>query len=337
MYKRQSLLHVDAHLRDFTVNALYFCPDSRRVVDGTGRGLADLRQRLLRTPLSPAATLGADPLRALRALRLAASLSFALDPGLWRALASPALRDDLSRRVSPQRVGAEVRKGLHGPHAARFAELLVESRLCEAAFPPQLPWRKRAEAHGLAALRLAAAAVPGAAWHQLAQAFVAPQLQEMGAAQREAFLEGLQAWGYGREVSRGLERLGGMQSALPALPMEEGAQAKAAEWMLEAGEEHWRVGLCVACAEEGRAAAVEEVVRHFEERLVRYFRVGPSLNGKELLERYEALRARPELLNPILKELRILELHHDLAGKELSPELRDEFIQVLINEPFSIL
>src|SRR2546423_10983456 len=68
----------DARRRDFTVNALYFDPVSEEVVDFHG-GLADIRKRTLRVIGDPATRYREDPVRMLRAVRLAAKLGLTPD------------------------------------------------------------------------------------------------------------------------------------------------------------------------------------------------------------------------------------------------------------------
>ncbi|KDD75799.1 hypothetical protein H632_c494p1 [Helicosporidium sp. ATCC 50920] len=82
----------DALRRDFTVNALFYNLHSRSVEDFTGRGLADLRRGLIKTPLPPKETFLDDPLRVLRALRFGARLGFDLDDDLLVAAADEEVR-----------------------------------------------------------------------------------------------------------------------------------------------------------------------------------------------------------------------------------------------------
>jgi tRNA nucleotidyltransferase/poly(A) polymerase len=63
----------DACRRDLTINSLFYNVNTGMVEDYCGRGLADLRQGVIRTPLPPFTTLLDDPLRVLRAIRLVAS------------------------------------------------------------------------------------------------------------------------------------------------------------------------------------------------------------------------------------------------------------------------
>jgi len=73
----------DARRRDFTVNALYYDPATEEVIDFHG-GLADLKKRTLRMIGDPETRFREDPVRMLRAVRLAAKLGLTID-GATRA------------------------------------------------------------------------------------------------------------------------------------------------------------------------------------------------------------------------------------------------------------
>ena len=64
-------LQVNAEARDFTVNALYYDPFNRLLLDYVG-GAHDCRLRRLRTVAEPHASFAEDPCRLLRAVRHAA-------------------------------------------------------------------------------------------------------------------------------------------------------------------------------------------------------------------------------------------------------------------------
>ncbi|MGH7611703.1 MAG: CCA tRNA nucleotidyltransferase [Candidatus Dormibacteria bacterium] len=123
----------DAGRRDFTINALLI--DSRgAVLDPTGRGLADLAGRVLRTPLEPQATFAEDPLRMLRAARFVAQLDFGLAPGLEAAMRQAAPRLAI---VSQERIREELVKLLLAPRAGLGLELLERTGLL-SQFAPEL-------------------------------------------------------------------------------------------------------------------------------------------------------------------------------------------------------
>src|SRR5690348_16894624 len=67
----------DARRRDFTVNALYYDPATEEVVDFHG-GRADLKKRVLRIIGDAETRYREDPIRMLRAVRLAAKLGLTL-------------------------------------------------------------------------------------------------------------------------------------------------------------------------------------------------------------------------------------------------------------------
>jgi len=104
----------DLARRDFTVNAMALALEPPRWIDPAG-GLADLRAKRLRAVGDPGARLDEDPLRALRALRLASELGFALDPALADAIRARAPR---LRAVAAERVRAELERLLRGPFVA---------------------------------------------------------------------------------------------------------------------------------------------------------------------------------------------------------------------------
>ena len=68
----------DAHRRDFTVNALFYDPSDETIVDYQ-HGVKDLQARRLVMIGQPAKRYQEDPVRMLRAVRLAAKLGFEID------------------------------------------------------------------------------------------------------------------------------------------------------------------------------------------------------------------------------------------------------------------
>ena len=110
-------LTADLFDRDFTVNALALPATAKTqlsLIDPTG-GLADLQAQTLRLPHANALT--ADPVRALRAVRLAHTLGFVLEPETQMLVKSAA---HLLQTVSNERVREELTKILNTavPHSA---------------------------------------------------------------------------------------------------------------------------------------------------------------------------------------------------------------------------
>jgi poly(A) polymerase len=121
----------DALRRDFTVNALYFDPVSEEVVDFHG-GLADLRKRLLRVIGDPQTRYREDPVRMLRAVRLAAKLGLTLDRDTREPIRSMA---PLMERVPPARLFDEMLKLLLSGHASACLRQLREVGLHKGLLP----------------------------------------------------------------------------------------------------------------------------------------------------------------------------------------------------------
>jgi tRNA nucleotidyltransferase (CCA-adding enzyme) len=103
----------DALRRDATVNALFYNLNTGKVEDFTG-GLADMRDKLIRTPLEPFQTFMDDPLRVLRLIRFASRLKFTIDPDAERVMGDRRVLDALRVKISRERVGVEVDKMLKG-------------------------------------------------------------------------------------------------------------------------------------------------------------------------------------------------------------------------------
>jgi poly(A) polymerase len=70
----------ELYSRDFTCNALLMSMDLKHIFDPLGRGIADIKKRIIKTCLSPEITLGYDNKRVVRILYLAAKLNFEVAP-----------------------------------------------------------------------------------------------------------------------------------------------------------------------------------------------------------------------------------------------------------------
>lgn len=121
----------DALRRDFTINALYYDPRARRVLDFTG-GLQDLRAGVIRLIGAPTARYREDPVRMLRALRFAAKLGFGLDPETEEPLdeLAPLLGD-----IPPARLFEEFGKLFMSGRAVTTYEILRRHGLFGQLFP----------------------------------------------------------------------------------------------------------------------------------------------------------------------------------------------------------
>jgi poly(A) polymerase len=121
----------DARRRDFTVNALYFDPASEEIIDYHG-GLADLRKRVLRMIGDPETRFREDPVRMLRAVRLAAKLGLTIESATRAPIRKLA---PLIEHVPPARVFDEMLKLLLSGHASACVRQLREEGLSKGVLP----------------------------------------------------------------------------------------------------------------------------------------------------------------------------------------------------------
>ena len=121
----------DARRRDFTVNGLFYDPFAGEVIDYVG-GRADLEARRIATIGDPEIRMREDPVRALRAVRFAARLDFAIDPEVFAAMRRHA--GELAR-CAPPRVVEEVFKILRCGNANRAFALLRASGVLAVVLP----------------------------------------------------------------------------------------------------------------------------------------------------------------------------------------------------------
>lgn len=131
----------DALRRDATLNALFYNLEKQSVEDFTGRGLEDLKNRILRTPLDPVETFRDDPLRILRLIRFVAQLDFDLAPEVYEAMGLTEVAADLSRKVSRERVGVELDKLVRGDYAPKALHYLANLGLTKAIFTVPEPYK----------------------------------------------------------------------------------------------------------------------------------------------------------------------------------------------------
>ncbi len=121
----------DAARRDFTVNAMYYDPESQIVVDYHG-GIADVKARLLRLIGDPATRYREDPVRIIRAVRFTAKLGFALEAATAAPIAETV---PLLANVPISRMFDEMVKLLQTGHALASIESLRTHGLLRGVFP----------------------------------------------------------------------------------------------------------------------------------------------------------------------------------------------------------
>ena len=124
----------DAARRDFTINALYYDPERRIVVDYHG-GITDAKKRVLRMIGDPAARYREDPVRIIRAVRFGAKLAalgFKFDPKT-KAPLLPSL--PLLAEVPQSRLFDEMLKLLQTGHSLATIEQLKSMGMATGIYP----------------------------------------------------------------------------------------------------------------------------------------------------------------------------------------------------------
>lgn len=121
----------DVWRRDFTLNALYYCPFDGLVVDFVG-GYRDIREGRLRTPVPTEASFLEDPVRMLRGVKYAVIASVEL-PRPMAALIRRH-RHEIST-CSPARLTEEIFKILASGSSAPIFASAYRLRLLEACLP----------------------------------------------------------------------------------------------------------------------------------------------------------------------------------------------------------
>ena len=121
----------DAARRDFTINALYFDPSTEEVWDYVG-GVTDMRARRLKLIGPPVTRFREDPVRMLRAVRLAAKAGFTIDPKTAAPIAKLA---SLIQNVPPARLFDEMQKLLLSGHAVETLKSLRTHGLSHGLLP----------------------------------------------------------------------------------------------------------------------------------------------------------------------------------------------------------
>lgn len=122
----------DALRRDFTVNGLFYDVEEGRVIDFVG-GLADLRGRLIHTIGDPEIRMREDPVRGLRAARIAAKLGFDIEPQTFAAMSRHA--DELPR-CAAARVLEETFKILRSGTSRPAFAILRRAGILRVLLPP---------------------------------------------------------------------------------------------------------------------------------------------------------------------------------------------------------
>lgn len=127
-------LEDDQQRRDFTINAFAISLNSSNYGEllDPFNGMADLEEKLIRTPLDPLITFSDDPLRMMRAIRFATQLNFSIDELALTAIKS---QKDRITIVSKERITDELNKIILAKTPSIGFKYLFDTGLLHLIFP----------------------------------------------------------------------------------------------------------------------------------------------------------------------------------------------------------
>jgi tRNA nucleotidyltransferase (CCA-adding enzyme) len=124
----------DAMRRDATINAMFYNLNTSSVEDLTGKGLQDLKNGLIRTPLEPVETFTDDPLRVLRLIRFASRFGYDIDNPAQSAMKREEIKKAFMAKITRERVWQEVEKMLKGRDPKNALEYIDSLGLYQVVF-----------------------------------------------------------------------------------------------------------------------------------------------------------------------------------------------------------
>jgi tRNA nucleotidyltransferase/poly(A) polymerase len=127
-------LEDDQNRRDFTINALAISlnPHDYGTLIDPFDGVADLKRKIIKTPLAPDVTFSDDPLRMMRAIRFATQLNFDIDPDTFDAISRNKDRIEI---ISMERITTELNKIILSEKPSYGFKLLDAAGLLNLFFP----------------------------------------------------------------------------------------------------------------------------------------------------------------------------------------------------------
>lgn len=128
---KRATITTDAHRRDLTVNALYYCSTKQEIIDLVG-GFNDIKKKLLRVVGDPMDRFSEDPVRILRALCLSSKLKLSIDKETKKAI---DLHKNELISVSKERLFLEMCKLFYRGHGQKNYQILRQYQILETLFP----------------------------------------------------------------------------------------------------------------------------------------------------------------------------------------------------------
>ena len=140
-------LEDDQNRRDFTINAMALSLNEECFGDllDPFNGIADLEEKMIKTPLNPSITYSDDPLRMMRAIRFATQLNFEIEEMSLKAIKNNAERIDI---ITKQRIVVELHKIVTSAKPSTGFLLLEKTKLLHRIIPELIALKGVEEVEG---------------------------------------------------------------------------------------------------------------------------------------------------------------------------------------------
>ena len=128
----------DAERRDLSINSLFYNINEKKVEDWTKKGINDLKNGIIETPIDAEITFKDDPLRILRMLRFALKYKFKISDNINNCIEKniEEYRNNYNNSISPERIEKELFKILKMDNSSFAIAYLYEYNLLDAILHP---------------------------------------------------------------------------------------------------------------------------------------------------------------------------------------------------------
>lgn len=124
-----------AHLKDFTINSLYYNINEDTIEDFTRKGISDMVEGLISTPHNPYSMLSKYPINALRAIYYSIKYNFEIEKYLRITMCNKDIKNIVLSRVPQRKRNYELGLILRLPHATKAIKLIYEMDYFDCLIP----------------------------------------------------------------------------------------------------------------------------------------------------------------------------------------------------------
>jgi len=122
----------DVERRDLTINSLLYDISNQRILDLTGKGLSDIKNKVIRTPIDSNIIFKEDPLRMLRTIRFSVRYGWKLSDDMIKSLTK---NSDMLKNISMERIQDEFNKIILSDSPSQGIKILIETDLMKYIIP----------------------------------------------------------------------------------------------------------------------------------------------------------------------------------------------------------